>query len=141
MKDEIRNSFLLTGFFASCIAIVLFSMELASPENSGWQFDRAGLTALILGLAAVGVAIILDIVEYVLDRRPWAATSDYRRLKNKTVRILREFVEDSNGIPGIDKGVLVSEKQMFIMNAESIGIDQGTAERDFECEIMGRVWR
>lgn len=138
MKDEIRNSFLLTGILASCIAAVLFLVDTA---GSAWRFDRAGLVAFILGLAAIGVAIILDIVEYVLDRRPWAATSDYRRLKNKTVRILREFVEDSNGIPVIDEVVLVCEKQMFIMNAESIGIDQGTAERDFECEIMGRVWR
>lgn len=131
MKKEIRDGLLLTGIFAGCVACVCF---LA-------MFERAGTTVFIFGLAAIGVAIILDIVDYVLDQRPWAATSDYRRLKNKTVRILREFVEDSNGIPGIDKGVLVSEKQMFIMSAESIGIDHGTAERDFECEVMGRVWR
>lgn len=138
MKYEVKNSFLLTGILASCIAAVLFLIDTA---GSAGRFDRAGLVAFILGLAAIGAAVILDIVDYVLDQRPWAATSDYRRLKNKTVRILREFVEDSNGIPGIDKGVLVSEKQMFIMSAESIGIDHGTAERDFECEVMGRVWR
>lgn len=138
MKKEIRGGLLLTGVIASCIAEVLFLLDTA---GSAWRFDRAGLVAFILGLAAIGVAIILDIVEYVLDLRPWAATSDYRRLKNKTVKILREFVEDSNGIPVIDEVVLVSEKQMFIMNAESIGIDQGTAERDFDREIMGRVWR
>ena len=133
MKKEIRDGLLLTGIFAGCVACVCF---LA-------MFERAGTTVFIFGLAAIGVAIILDIVDYVLDQRPWAATSDYRKLKNKTVRFLREFVtiDHLSGVPGIDKAVLVSEKQMFIMSAEKLGIDQGTAERDFECEVMGRVWR
>ena len=142
MKKEIRDGLLLTGALASCIAAVLFLLDIASPANSGWQFDNAGLVAFVLGLAAIGVAIILDIVDYVLDQRPWAATPDYRKLKNKTVRFLREFVTiDHFGVPVIDEVVLVSEKQMFIMSAEKLGIDQGTAERDFECEVMGRVWK
>lgn len=132
MKKEIRDGLLLTGIFAGCVACVCF---LA-------MFERAGTTVFIFGLAAIGIAIILDIVDYVLDQRPWAATSDYRKLKNKTVRFLREFVTiDHFGVPVIDEVVLVSEKQMFIMSAEKLGIDQGTAERDFECEVMGRVWR
>ena len=93
-------------------------------------------------LAAIGVAIILDIVDYVLDQRPWASTPDYRKLKNKTVRFLREFVTiDHFGVPVIDEVVMVSEKQMFIIRAERFGIDQGTAERDFECEVMRRGWK
>lgn len=132
MKKEIRDGLLLTGIFAGCVACVCF---LA-------MFERAGTTVFIFGLAAIGVAIILDIVDYVLDQRPWASTPDYRKLKNKTVRFLREFVTiDHFGVPVIDEVVLVSEKQMFIMSAEKLGIDQGTAEHDFECEVMGRVWR
>ena len=132
MKKEIRDGLLLTGIFAGCVACVCF---LA-------MFERAGTTVFIFGLAAIGVAIILDIVDYVLDQRPWASTPDYRKLKNKTVRFLREFVTiDHFGVPVIDEVVLVSEKQMFIMSAEKLGIDQGTAERDFECEVMGRVWK
>lgn len=139
MKYEIRESFFMTGFLAGCIACILF---MAKDASGNWSFGHAGFVSALLGLAAIGVAIILDIVDYVLDQRPWAATSDYRRLKNKTVRFLREFVTiDHFGVPVIDEVVLVSEKQMFIMSAEKLGIDQGTAERDFECEVMGRVWR
>ena len=140
MKYEIRESFFMTGFLAGCIACILFMVKDASGN---WSFGHAGFVSALLGLAAIGVAIIRDIVDYVLDQRPWAATSDYRRLKNKTVRFLREFVtiDDHFGVPVIDEVVMVSEKQMFIMRAERLGIDQGTAERDFECEVMGRVWR
>lgn len=140
MKYEIRESFFMTGFLAGCIACILFMVKDASGN---WSFGHAGFVSALLGLSAIGVAIILDIVNYVLDQRPWASAPDYRKLKNKTVRYLREFVtiDHLSGVPGIDKAVLVSEKQMFIMSAEKLGIDQGTAERDFECEVMGRVWR
>lgn len=131
MKKEIRDGLLLTGIFAGCVACVCF---LA-------MFERAGTTAFIFGLAAIGIAIILDIVDYILDQRPWASAPDYRRLKNKTVKLLREFVVYSdNDLPHIDESVRVSERQMFIMRAEELGIDQGKAEYDFDFEIMGRVW-
>ena len=45
-----------------------------------------------------------------------------------------------NDLPHIDESVRVSERQMFIMRAEELGIDQGKAEYDFDFEIMGRVW-
>ena len=140
MKYEIRESFFMTGFLAGCIACILFMVKDASGN---WSFGHAGFVSALLGLAAIGIAIILDIVDYVLDQRPWASTPDYRKLKNKTVRFLREFVtiDHLSGVPGIDKAVLVSEKQMFIMSAEKLGIDQGTAERDFECEVMRRIWK
>ena len=139
MKYEIRESFFMTGFLSGCIACILFMVK---DVSGNWSFGHAGFVSALLGLAAIGVAIILDIVDYVLDQRPWASAPDYRKLKNKTVRFLREFVTiDHFGVPVIDEVVLVSEKQMFIMSAEKLGIDQGTAERDFECEVMGRVWR
>lgn len=131
MKKEIRDGLLLTGIFAGCVACVCF---LA-------MFERAGTTVFIFGLAAIGVAIILDIVDYILDQRPWASAPDYRRLKNKTVKLLREFVVYSdNDLPHIDESVRVSERQMFIMRAEELGIDQGKAEYDFDFDIMRRVW-
>lgn len=138
MKYEIRNSFLLTGILASCIAAVLFLVDTA---GSTWRFDRAGLVAFILGLAAIGIAIILDITDYILDQRPWASTPDYRRLKNKTVKFLREFIIYSdNELPHIDQSVRISERQIFIMKAEELGVDQGKAEYDFDFDIMRRVW-
>ena len=141
MKKEIRDGLLLTGALASCIAAVLFLLDTASPANSGWQFDNAGLVAFVLGLVAIGIAVILDITDYILDQRPWASAPDYRRLKNKTVKFLREFIIYSdNDLPHIDESVRVSERQMFIMRAEELGIDQGKAEYDFDFEIMGRVW-
>lgn len=131
MKKEIRDGLLLTGIFAGCVACVCF---LA-------MFERAGTTVFIFGLAAIGIAIILDITDYILDQRPWASTPDYRRLKNKTVKLLREFVVYSdNDLPHIDQSVRISERQIFIMKAEELGIDQGKAEYDFDFDIMRRVW-
>jgi len=131
MKKEIRDGLLLTGIFAGCVACVCF---LA-------MFERAGTTVFIFGLAAIGIAIILDITDYVLDQRPWASTPDYRKLKNKTVKFLREFIIYSdNELPHIDQSVRISERQIFIMKAEELGIDQGKAEYDFDFDIMRRVW-
>lgn len=131
MKKEIRDGLLLTGIFAGCVACVCF---LA-------MFERAGTTVFIFGLAAIGIAIILDITDYILDQRPWASTPDYRRLKNKTVKFLREFIIYSdNELPHIDQSVRISERQIFIMKAEELGIDQGKAEYDFDFDIMRRVW-
>lgn len=131
MKKEIRDGLLLTGIFAGCVACVCF---LA-------MFERAGTTVFIFGLAAIGFAVILDIVDYILDQRPWASTPDYRRLKNKTVKFLREFIIYSdNELPHIDQSVRISERQIFIMKAEELGVDQGKAEYDFDFDIMRRVW-
>lgn len=131
MKKEIRDGLLLTGIFAGCVACVCF---LA-------MFERAGTTVFIFGLAAIGIAIILDITDYILDQRPWASAPDYRKLKNKTVKFLREFIIYSdNELPHIDQSVRISERQIFIMKAEELGVDQGKAEYDFDFDIMRRVW-
>lgn len=131
MKKEIRDGLLLTGIFAGCVACVCF---LA-------MFERAGTTVFIFGLAAIGFAVILDIVDYILDQRPWASTPDYRKLKNKTVKFLREFIIYSdNELPHIDQSVRISERQIFIMKAEELGVDQGKAEYDFDFDVMRRVW-
>lgn len=97
MKKEIRDGLLLTGALASCIAAVLFLLDTASPANSGWQFDNAGLVAFVLGLAAIGFAVILDIVDYILDQRPWASAPDVppaqeqdRQASPRVRRLLRQ---------------------------------------------------
>lgn len=142
MKTEIRCTLLMTSTLSFIIAAVLFLVDTAAPDGSAWMFNYAGGFAFVIGLIAIGIVLIIDAADYVMEQRPWASSSPYRRLKNRTVKNLKKSVLLSDvGLPCIDPDVRIAEKQVFLMNAERLGIDQGTALHDFDFEIMGRVWK
>ena len=70
-----------------------------------------------------------------MKRKPLLPVNRYAQLKHNTIKYLRRLERAGKLTPN----EIRRQKQMFLINAERLGIVQEAADEDFETEIRWRV--